>query len=123
MQAYIFVRLLLVVVTVLTKIILIFIILIFEVTLLEVIVHLLKLKSLAGEPVNSTWDELLLDILTKLVIQLKALLNIRSDVIVVLLSWSLWWREEVEERLSWNGLLDNAGLLGVYKCVSNLVEP
>lgn len=47
--------------------VLVLIILVLEIVLVQV-ETLLKLQRLAGEPVNGAWDELLLDVLTKLVI-------------------------------------------------------
>jgi hypothetical protein len=72
---------------------------------------LLILEGFAGEPIHGTWDQLLLDVLAKLVVDFEALFDIGSAF--VLLRWRLWWVEEVKERLAWDGLADNAGLLGV----------
>jgi hypothetical protein len=110
--AYIvFLRLLLIVVF--AEVIIILVILLVKLALKILLVELLIGKSLTSEPVDSTGDELLLDILTELVVKLKTLLNIRSSVVIILLGGRLGGREEVEERLSRDGLLDDAGLLGV----------
>jgi len=78
---------------------------------------LLELKSLTGEPVDSTWNELLLDVLTELVVKLELGLNILINLLIVI-GWRLGWVEKVEERWSRNALLDNTGLLGVCEIVS-----
>lgn len=116
-RTYIVIRLL-VVIAVVAHVILVLIVLIIELALLEVIIHLLKLKSLSSEPVDGTWNELLLDVLAELVVELQALLDVGGGIVIILLSWDRWWGEEVEERLGWDGLLDDAGLLGVYVRVS-----
>lgn len=86
---------LLVLVTVLAEIVLVIVIL--EVLLVEVLlIHLLEGEGLSGEPVDGTGDQLLLDVLTELVVELEALLNVRGGVIV-LLTWCVGWGEEVEE--------------------------
>lgn len=83
------------------------------VVLVEVIlVHLLEGQSLASKPVNGTRDQLLLDVLTQLVVQLEALLDVASSVVVIL-GGCLGGRKEVEEGLGGNCLLDNTSLLGV----------
>jgi hypothetical protein len=61
-------------ITILTQVLLI--ILILKVTLLKLVIELFKLESLASKPVNRTRNELLLDILSKLVVQFKAFLDI-----------------------------------------------
>ena len=71
------------------------------------------MQSLAGEPVDRTGNELLLDILTELVVKLETLLDVGGSIVVVLRG--VGWVEEVEERLCGDGLLDNAGLLSVYE--------
>lgn len=82
---------------------------------LEVIVVLFVLKSLSGEPVNGMWNEFLLNVLSQVVVELKAAVNLGSLLLGTLkvLSWWGWWAEEVEERLGWDSLLENSGLLGV----------
>jgi hypothetical protein len=49
---------------ILTYLILFIVILILEITFLHIILQFLELKSLAGKPVNSTRDELFLDVLS-----------------------------------------------------------
>lgn len=86
---------LLVLVTVLAQVVLIIIVL--KVFLVEVLlVHLLESEGLSGEPIDRAGNQLLLDVLTKLVVELEALLNVRGGVIV-LLTWCVGWGEEVEE--------------------------
>lgn len=75
-NAYVVVRLLLVIVL-LAQVILILVVVIIKVGTLEVIVReLLECESLTGEPVDSTGNKLLLDVLTELVVELKALLDV-----------------------------------------------
>lgn len=104
---------LLVIVVILAEIIIILVIFVLKFAFKIVLVNLLVCESLAGEPVDGTGDELLLDILAELVVQFEALLDVRGSVVVVL-SRSLGRGEEVEERLGGDGLLDDAGLLRVY---------
>lgn len=97
-MAYLIVRLLLLV-AIIAKLILILVVLIFKFALVEVF-DIFILKSLAGEPVDSTGDELLFDVLTKLVVELEALLNVRGDtgsLVIVLVLGGLGWVKEVEE--------------------------
>ena len=111
------VRLLLLVIIVITvvvgEVLVILIILILKVAV-HTVTHTLKLAGLAGEPVNGSGDKLLLDVLTKLVVELEAVLDI---VLVRLILVKVRGRsgrgEEVEEALGGNGALDNTGLLGV----------
>lgn len=103
---------------ILAQVIFLLIVLIFEVVLLQLIVQLLELKSLTGKPVDSTGDQLLLDVLAELVVKLKALLDVTGGVIVLLLGGRLGGVEEVEERLGLDSLLDNASLLGVCNILS-----
>jgi hypothetical protein len=49
------------------------------------------LKSLASEPVDSTRDELLFDVLSQLVVKLEAFLDVTCSVVVILISRSLGW--------------------------------
>ena len=103
---------LLIFVTVLAEVILIVVIL--KVFLIEVLlVHLLKGEGLPGEPVNGAGNQLLLDVLTELVVELEALLDVGSGIIV-LLAWCVGWGEEVEEGLGGDGLLDDTGLFCVW---------
>lgn len=106
---YLLIRLVLV--PVVTEVILLLIVLVLEFALV-VVVELLELKSLAGEPVDSTGDELLLDILAELVVQLQTLLDVGRDLVIIV-GRGLGWREKVEEGLGRDRLLDNAGLLRV----------
>ncbi|KAK8432792.1 hypothetical protein IWX49DRAFT_105021 [Phyllosticta citricarpa] len=107
---YLLVRLV-IVIPVIAEVVFLLVVLILEFALV-VVIHLLKLESLAGEPVNGARNELLLNVLAELVVELEALLNVRRDLVIVF-ARSLGWRKEVEERLGGNRLLDDAGLLGV----------
>lgn len=114
-KAYLIVRLffLLVIITILAEVIIFLIIVTF---LILEIIELLESESLASEPVDSTRNKLLLDIFTKLVVKLQALLDVRSTIVVLLLFLrlrGLGWREEVEERFCGDSLLDNASLFRV----------
>ena len=73
--------LLLVVVTVLIIVEVIFIL---EVILVEVVHAVLELKSLASEPVDGAGDKLLLDVLTELVVELKLLLDVLVNFLIVI---------------------------------------
>lgn len=107
------VALLVILITVIIADILILIILI-EVTLKVLLAEALELAGLSGEPIDSTGNKLLLDILTELVVKLEALLNISSlFIILIKVGGRLGRAEEVEERLGRNSALDNASLLGV----------
>ncbi|KAH0294782.1 hypothetical protein KCU62_g97, partial [Aureobasidium sp. EXF-3399] len=94
------------------SLLLILIVLVLEVVLIKVLEALLELQSLTSEPVDGTGNELLLDVLTELVVELELGLNIVLNLLVVL-GRGAGGVEEVEERGSGDGLLDNAGLLGV----------
>ena len=48
------------------------------------IVELLKLEGFAGEPVNGSCNQLLLDVLAQLVVKLKSLLNVLISLVVVI---------------------------------------
>lgn len=106
---YLIVRLL-VLITVVAELVLVLIVLIFELALVEVL-EVLVLEGLASEPVDGAGDELLLDVLTELVVELEALLDVGSSIVIVL--GRAWGVEEVKERLCGNGLLNDAGLLCV----------
>lgn len=109
--SYVFFIRLLVLVAVLAQVVLIVILV--KVILIKVIlIQLLKCESLSSKPVDSTRNQLLLDVLTELVIKLQTLLDVGSCVIVVL-GRCLRGREEVEEGLGWDSLLHNASLLCV----------
>lgn len=107
-SSYLIIRLLVLIAV--AGLVLVLIVFILEVALIKLI-KVLVLKSLAGEPINGMRDELLLDDLSELVVQFKALLNVSGGIIIVLRG--LGGVEEVEERVCGNSLLDHAGLLGV----------
>jgi hypothetical protein len=111
-RAYIIlVRLLLLIIILVIVLIIVLVVLIIKV--LEVIlIVLLESEGLAGEPIDGAGNELLLDVLPELVVELETLLDVGSSIVVIL-NRGLGRGEEVEERLCRNGLLDNAGLLGV----------
>lgn len=75
---------LLLLVLVVIALLIILVVLILKVILVEVIKTLLELQSLAGEPVDGTRNELLLDVLTELVIELKLLLNVLVNLVVLI---------------------------------------
>lgn len=111
-KPYIVLIALILIILVLAGILIILVIFIVELGVLEVLlIELLEGEGLASEPVDSTGNELLLDILTKLVVELKTLLDIGGGGLIII-GRSLRRGEEVEERLGRDGLLDNAGLLG-----------
>jgi hypothetical protein len=116
-RTYIFFRLILVIM-VFAKVVILLIIVILEIVFFQIIIHLLELESLSSEPVYGTRDKLLLNVFSKLVVQLETFLNVRCSIVIVLICGCLWRREEVEKRLRRDGLLDNAGLLCVYGSVS-----
>ena len=95
-------------------VLLILVILIIEVTEV-VLIELLKGEGLASEPVDGPGNQLLLDVLTELVVELQAVLNIRGSIIIIVRR-RLRGREEVEEGLGRDRLLDDAGLLGGCVC-------
>lgn len=70
------------------------------------------MQSLTGEPVDGAGNELLLDVLAELVVKLELGLDIVVNLLIVLRRGA-GGVEEVEERRSGDGLLDDAGLLGV----------
>lgn len=92
-NAYLVVRLLFLF-AVIAEFILVLVVLVFKLALVKVF-NVLVLKSLAGEPVNGAGNELLFDVLTKLVVELETLLNVGGGVVIVL--WGLGWVKEVEE--------------------------
>ena len=114
METHVVLLRLLLIVTVLAEVVILIVILVELILIQVVLVYLLKGQSLAGEPVDRTRDELLLDVLTKLVIQFQALLNVGRGVILVILGWCLGRREEVEEGFGRDRLLDDTSLLGVW---------
>lgn len=88
-NAYVVVRLLLVIVL-LAQVILILIVVIVKVGTLEVIIReLLEGESLTGEPVDSTGNKLLLDVLTELIVELKTLLDVGLGILVIVIGGSL----------------------------------
>jgi hypothetical protein len=94
-------------------VVIVFIVLVLEFALEVILVDLLENESLAGEPVDRTRDELLLDVLAKLVVQLETLLDILgSDLVLV--GRGLGRGEEVEEGFGRDSLLDDTGLFCGY---------
>lgn len=88
-NAYVVVRLLLVIVL-LAQVILILVVVIVKVGTLEVIIReLLEGESLTGEPVDSTGNKLLLDVLTELIVELKTLLDVGLGILVIVIGGSL----------------------------------
>lgn len=88
-NAYVVVRLLLVIIL-LAQVILILVVVIVKVGTLEVIIReLLKGESFTGEPVDSTGNKLLLDVLTELIVELKALLDVGLGILVIVIGGSL----------------------------------
>ena len=63
-------------VSVITGVVILIILIFFKVLLVELFIELLELKRFAREPVDSTRDQLFLDVLTELVVELEAFLNI-----------------------------------------------
>lgn len=94
-DAHSFVRLV-ILIPVFTQIVVLLVVLVLKIALLEVVIERLELESLAREPVDSTRNELLLDVLAELVVKFQALLHVGRRIVVVL-GWWLGWREEVEE--------------------------
>ena len=98
-----------------------------NVSLVEVLLRLvavLELESLAGEPIDGTGDDLLLELLAELVVDLEAVVELLKLVLVdVLVLEGLWRRrlgraEEVEERVDVDGLADDTSAAGGYcQCV------
>jgi hypothetical protein len=76
-----------------------------------ILVNLLECEGFPSEPVDGPRNQLLLDVLTQLVVKLEPLFNVRGGIVIVI-AWGLGRREEVEEGLSGNCLLDDASLLG-----------
>ena len=70
------------------------------------------MQSLTREPIDGAGNELLLDVLAELVVKLELGLDIVVNLLIVL-GRGAGGVEEVEERRSGDGLLDDAGLLGV----------
>lgn len=90
----------------------IFIVVIFKVIGIHVVTQLFELKCLACKPINGAGNKLFFDVFAKLVVELKTLLNVGGNSIVVICG-GLRRREEVEEGLGGDSNLDNASLLGV----------
>lgn len=95
MLSHLLVRLF-VVVLITAEVLLILIVLVLELVLIKVVEALLELQGLTGEPVDGAGNELLLDVLTKLVVELELGLNVLIDLVVVI-SWGSGGVEEVEE--------------------------
>lgn len=114
-RSHLFLLGLVVIILVLTSIIIIVLVVLVIELGKVILIEFLKGEGLAGEPVDRTGNQLLLDVLAKLVVQLQAFLNIGGGIIV-LISRRLGRREEVEEGLSRDRLLDDAGLLGGCAC-------
>ena len=112
MMTYLVFFLLLLIVLISVFIIFVVIVFIFEVVLVEITKVLLELQCLTSEPIDGAGDEFLFDIFTKLVVQLKFLLELIINLFVIVDGWS-GRVEEVEERRSWDALLHDAGLFGV----------
>lgn len=88
-NAYVVIRLLLVIVL-LAQVILILVVVIVKVGTLEVIIReLLEGESFTGEPVDSTGNKLLLDVLAELIVELKALLDVGLGILVIVIGGSL----------------------------------
>ena len=64
-----------IIIPIVTHIIFLFIILIFKVILIQFLFKLLKLQCLTSEPIDRTRNEFFFDILSKLIVELKALLK------------------------------------------------
>jgi hypothetical protein len=111
-MTYLIVRLIIILIPVVVAQVLILIFVVLEV--LHVTAHTLELTSLAGEPVDGTGNELLLDVLTELVVELQALLEIQGVLVLLIeVGRGLGGSEEVEEAFRGNSALDDTGLLGV----------
>lgn len=95
---------------VLAGIVIVLVILVLELAII-LLIKLFECECLACEPIDRTRDEFLLNVLAQLVIKLQALLDVGSGVIVVV-ARGLGRREEVEEGVSRDRLLDDARLLG-----------
>jgi len=96
MVAHLFFLRLLVFITVIAFILVVFIVFVLELALLVIKIDAFMRKCFTSEPVNSTWDQLLLDLFANLVVQLQPLFDVFSDLFLFVLRW-LWRREEVEE--------------------------
>lgn len=105
------------VVLVLVEIVLVLVIFVFKVALVEILAQLLKLERLAGEPVDGAGDQLFLNVLAEGVVELETLFNVAGDFVInvfVVIPWRRGRAEEVEKGVGGHGLLDDAGLLGVW---------
>ena len=65
----------------------ILIIFVLKLVLVKVVQTLLELQRLASEPVDRTWDKLLLDVLAELVVELKLRLDLLVNVLIL-----IFWR-------------------------------
>ena len=78
--------------------------------ILEVI---LVTQSFTGKVVDGTWDDLLFEVLSELVVDLESLIKVFKSLLVDFLVFELlggrWlrWLEEAEERVGGDGLADN----------------
>lgn len=108
-DSYLFLLGLVLIIVVLAVIVLVILIIVVEIGIV-LLVQLLESEGLAGEPVDGAGNKLLLDVLTELVVELETLLNILGRLVVVV-GGGLGGREEVEEGLGWDSLLNDASLL------------
>lgn len=83
-------------------------------------VLLLISERLAGEEVDRAGDDALLEVLANLVVELELLVNVVVDVLIVVLRRRRG-REEREERVGGNDLLDDPRLVGVCECPGSAV--
>ncbi len=113
-SSYLILLRLILIIVVLADIIVVLVILVVELAKV-IVIKLLEGEGFTSEPVDSPRDQLLLDIFAQLVVELQAVLDIGSRV-VVLVARRLGRGEEVEEGLGRDRLLDDAGLLGGCVC-------
>ena len=65
-----------IIIVMLLLVVIIVIVLIFEVSLFAILLEIFVGQCLPSEPVDGSWNELLLDVLAELVVELKTLFNI-----------------------------------------------
>lgn len=111
-SSYVFLRIILIILVLTQIIIVILIIFVLKIGFIQIVAERLELQRLTCEPIDGTRNELLLDVLAERVVELQALFDVGCSI-VILVRWRLGRREEVEKGVRWDGLLDNAGLLGV----------